>query len=158
MTPAGLLCVVGVGRPVGDDAVGWEVVRQLRASVGPTPGVQFHLLDGGQLLLDVLDGAGALWLVDAVQSGAAPGALHRFAWPDACLDGLRAGSTHDLRPAQALQLAAALGMLPAEVTVFGVEIGSLDPGAGLSAAAAAAVPALARRMADEMQPWLRPME
>jgi len=144
------LRVVGVGSPHGDDAVGWAVVRGLREQFAMVDGIHWHLLGGGQGLLDVLDGRGTLWLVDALVSGCAAGLVRRFDWPDARVELLRPGSTHDLRPAEALNLAAALSLLPFRVVLFGIEIGSVGPDEELSPAVSAAVPELIRRMADEL--------
>jgi len=135
--------VVGVGSPLGDDALAWEVVRKLRERLEAShPGIEFHAVEGGQRALDALDGRGTLFLVDAVAGGGTPGSIHHFDWPDQRVEALRPGSTHHLRPAEALRLAAALGILPPRVKVFGIEAESFDPGSALSPSVAAAVPEL----------------
>lgn len=142
--------VVGCGSPVGDDALAWEVVRQLRAAVGTRPGLELHSVEGGQRLLDLLDGQGALLLVDGLAPQGKPGTIQRFVWPDRRVEVLRPGTTHHLRPPEALHLAATLGLLPARVVIFGIEVESLAPQGGLSAAVAAAVPELVRRIVQEL--------
>ena len=142
--------LVGVGSPHGDDAVGWEVVRCLRKRSGGLPGVEFFEVDGGQCLLDLLDGRGTLILIDALAGGGPPGTIRRFDWPDSGLDVMAPGSTHALRPAEALQLAAALGLLPPRVVIYGLEMAGQKPGDSLSAIAAAAVPEAARRIEEEL--------
>jgi len=144
------LRIIGVGSPHGDDAVGWAVVRRLRADFGTSPEIEWHLLEGGQQLLDVMDGRGTLWLVDAVSSGRPAGTIECFTWPDPRVDILRAGSTHDLRPTEALRLAAVLGLLPPQVMLFGIEIGRLDPDGGLCPEVAAALPQLVQQLALEL--------
>jgi hydrogenase maturation protease len=150
VTGPGPIRVAGVGSPLGDDAVGWEVVRALRTRVGDQPGVELHELGGGHGLLDVLDSRGTLILVDAVMTGLRPGTIHRFAWPDPRVECLRPGSTHDLTPAAALRLGEALGVLPPRVVVYGIGIGQLNAHANLSPAVAAAAAGLADRIAADL--------
>jgi len=143
--------VVGVGSPLGDDALAWEVVRKLREHLEAShPGIEFHAVEGGQRVLDVIDARGTLFLVDAVAAGRTPGTIHRFEWPDPCVEALRPGSTHHLRPAEALRLAAALGTLPPRVIIFGIEAERFDPRLALSPSVAAAVPELVGRIMQEL--------
>jgi hydrogenase maturation protease len=68
--------VLGVGNPWRrDDGAGLAVARLLAG----TPGVEVLEREGEPAsLIDAWDGADALWLVDAVSSGAVPGTLHRI--------------------------------------------------------------------------------
>jgi len=141
--------IVGVGSPNGDDAVAWDVIKEaLEAGCGAD--AELHAVEGGQRLLEVLDGRGSLLLIDAVAPAGTPGAVRRFTWPDARLETLRPGSTHDMRPGEALALAATLGLLPGRVVVWGVEGACFEPGADLTPAVAAAVPAVARAVREEL--------
>jgi hydrogenase maturation protease len=142
--------VIGCGSPQGDDAVAWEVIRRLRGDERLLHGAELRTVDGGHQLLDVLDGRGTLVLVDAVSSGGVPGTIHRFEWPDDRLETLRPGTTHDMRPAEALALAETLGMLPPRVVVFGIEAASVEPALGLSHAVAAAIPGVVDRILEEL--------
>jgi hydrogenase maturation protease len=142
--------VVGVGSPLGDDALAWEVVRILRERPALQPGTEVYLVEGGQRLLDVLDGRGTLLLVDAVASDMKPGSIHRFEWPDQRIEALRPGSTHDLRPAEALRLAEVLGIAPSRVIVFGMEMENFGPLPGLSQSVMAALPDLVGRLMQEL--------
>jgi hydrogenase maturation protease len=145
------LRVVGVGSPLGDDALAWEVIHKLREWPGLSPDIEMYLVEGGQRLLDVLDGCGTLLLVDAMSAGTRPGTIHRFEWPDGRVEALRPGSTHDLRPAEALRLAAALGIAPPHTVVFAMEVESLDPQPRLSYPVTAAVPTLLRQLVEELE-------
>jgi hydrogenase maturation protease len=99
--------------------------------------------DDGFALLDALAGVEAAILIDAVQSGAAPGTVHRFdAAAQALPPTLLRCSTHALGVAEAVELARALGQLPARLAVYGVEGADFDIGDGLSAPDAAAAVAL----------------
>jgi hydrogenase maturation protease len=142
--------VVGVGSPYGDDALAWELVRRLESQVDGQTGPEFHVVAGGQRLLDVLDGRGSLILVDALAPAGAPGTIYRFEWPDPRIIRLRPGSTHDLGPAEALQLADTLGLLPSKVVIFGLEGVHLEPGTDVSPAVATSMPELVRRVVSEL--------
>jgi hydrogenase maturation protease len=115
------------------------------------PEVELYVVEGGQRILDLLDGRGSLLLVDAVGASTSPGTIHRFEWPDQRVEALRSGSTHDLRPAEALRLAAALGIAPPRVVVFGIEAETIDPQPGLSQSVMVAVPELVRRLVKELE-------
>lgn len=142
--------IVGVGSPMGDDALAWEVIAHLEAELKQQAAVEFHRVAGGQRLLDLLDGQGSLLLVDALEPCRQPGSIHRFDWPDARLEALRPGSTHHLRPAEALELAAAIRTLPPKVVIYAVEAACLEPQHGLNDCVRAALPELTQRIVAEM--------
>jgi len=137
--------VVGIGSPCGDDALAWEVVRQLQQREWPY-GIEFHALQGGQRLLEILDSRGSLVLIDALGPARNPGGIRRFDWPDPRVEILRPGSTHHLRPAEALQLAATLGLLPTRVEIWAIEGECFEPGLGLASKVLAAVPELVQQI------------
>jgi hydrogenase maturation protease len=143
--------VVGVGSPWGDDAVAWEVVRKLQREKAWSSEIEFHAVEGGQRLLDILDGRGTLLLVDALATQLAPGTIQRLEWPDPRLEALRPGTTHHLRPAEALWLAATLGLLPPRVVIWAIAGECFDPQADLSPAVADAVPGLAQRIMADLE-------
>ncbi len=135
--------IVGIGQPAaGDDGVGREVARRLRAE-----GVPAREVADGAGLLGVLDGLeGRLVVVDAAVGVGPPGTVV-VARPDE-LAAARPVSSHGLSVAEALALAAALRGAPLDVRLVAVAI---DPpeagapvGAGLSEPVAKAVPVAAR--------------
>ena len=147
--PADDRLVIGIGRDGrGDDAVGLEVVRRLRA-LGAAPCV---LSDGEPArLLDLFARASHVWVVDAVRSGAPVGSLHRFVGTE--MPALRpAGttSTHGLSLGEAVALAQALDRLPPALVVHGIEAGPVVLGDGLSPSVARAIPALVSRVVAEL--------
>ncbi len=144
------MIVIGIGNLWRrDDGAGLAVARLLAR----TPGVDVLEREGEPAsLIDAWDGADALWLVDAVSSGAAPGTVHRIeaAEQELPADLFRA-STHHLGLADAVELARALGRLPARTVFFGVEGASFDAGEGLSAEVAAAATRVAEQIRKEVE-------
>ena len=142
--------VVGVGnRWRRDDAAGLLVAQRLRGAVAAE--VVEH--EGEPTaLLDVWDGADALWLVDAVSSGAAPGTVHRL---DASTEPLQSAlfraSSHLVGLGEAVELARALGRLPARVVFYGIEGESFDAGQGLTTDVAGAVECVAQTVQEEVE-------
>jgi hydrogenase maturation protease len=147
--------ILGIGSPSGDDQAGWLTVDALLAS-----GVQ----RSGERVIDKLDRPGAnlipllentSWviLVDAMQGGGPAGRIQRFGrkdWPDYC----RGLSSHGLGVLDALSLAQALGSLPARLDLYGIEIGSAEPGDEAGECVQAAAQQLARRIALDLDSGL----
>ena len=125
-----LTLVVGVGNPWrGDDAAGLELARRIAGT-----GVEVRTVEGDASgLLEAWAGHEHVALVDAAAPAASPGALHTFRADHEPLPaaGLRS-STHAFGVADAIELARALGRLPARVDVYAVEGAEFAVGAGLS--------------------------
>ena len=142
-----LTLVVGVGNAWrGDDAAGLELARRIAAA---RPGLEVRTVDGDASgLLEAWAGHEHVALVDAAAPATRPGALHTFRADREPLPaaGLRS-STHAFGVADAIELARALGRLPARVDVYAVEGAEFAVGAGLSAPVARTVDALARALA-----------
>jgi hydrogenase maturation protease len=114
--------VIGVGNEFrGDDVAGLIVARRIRELVGSHTSVVEQSGEGGALI-ESMRGVRRLLLIDATQSGAAAGAVRRF---DACAEPLPVGlfhySTHAFSVAEAVETARALGQLPPELIVYGIE-------------------------------------
>ena len=88
----------------------------------------------GTALVDLLDGAETVILIDAVRSGALPGTIHEFPIDELDRCAARFVSSHDLGVAAAIQLARKLGRAPFVGKVIGIEIapGSTAQICGLS--------------------------
>jgi len=136
---------------MGDDAVGPVVLDRLAGRVKETI-VLVESVGDATHLLDTWRDTRLAVVVDAVVSGCVPGTVHR-------IDGLaglpaswRSASTHLVGVAEAIELARAIGVLPDELVVYGIEIGEVEPGVTLSqeveAAADRAVEALAIELKD----------
>ena len=148
--------VLGIGNEwATDDGVGPQVVRRVQQSWAvrgrnATREVGFVVMARPDLsLLEHLTGVHRLIVVDAVVSGAAPGTLHRQVWRPGATEsrGVERASSHGFGVAELLQMAAALGKLPRLVELWGIEIASTEPGAGLTPTVA--------RAADEIAAQLR---
>jgi hydrogenase maturation protease len=107
-------------------------------------------------LIDAWEGADSLWLVDAISSGAEAGSVHRLDASDRELPaGLFSTSTHHVGLAEAVELARALGRLPRQVVVYGVEGGSFAVGEELTPAVAHAVDQVANAVREEVSECTR---
>jgi hydrogenase maturation protease len=143
--------VIGVGnRWRSDDAAGLEVIARLR---GTLPGGVEVLEREGEptALIDAWAASDAVWLIDAVSSGAAAGTLHRVDLGEQALPAaMFRASTHHFGLAEAVELARAVGKLPPKMVVFGIEAERLDLGEGLSPAVADAVDRAAAAVREEV--------
>jgi hydrogenase maturation protease len=144
--------VVGVGNEArSDDGAGIAVARQVARSA-TAGGIEVHEEHGEPVgLIDRWQGFAAALIVDVMRSGAAAGTVRRFEATRGPLPGAlrRAGSTHAIALAEAIELARALDRLPPRVVVFAVEGRRFDAGTGLSGPVAAAVPTVAGAVLDE---------
>ena len=119
---------MGIGNGMaGDDALGAWAINHF--DTNQSGGVE--VIDAGLSgwnLLDLMDGAKAVILVDAILSAQAPGTIHRLEIPRD-LNRLKKqewssnlSSTHSFGLAETLILGETLGLLPSTVIVFGIEI------------------------------------
>ncbi len=150
--------IVGFGNPLrGDDGVGLAVLRLLESAVLPDGVRCADVGIGGVALVHELQaGWDRLVIIDAVQRGGAPGTIYVLSprLPD--LDAMAPQERNDLlvdahmaEPYSALVLAGALGVLPPEIHVVGVEAPETEElSLELSAAVARAVPLAARRVRE----------
>lgn len=125
--------IIGLGNEFrGDDAVGLLAARRLQGVLGDRAEVVEADVAGVELL-EVMKGAGAVLLIDAVRSGQAPGTLHRLdASAGPIAPALFPRSTHAVGVAEVLELARTLGVLPTKVIVYGIEAGDTEVGHPLS--------------------------
>jgi hydrogenase maturation protease len=102
-------------------------------------------------LISEWEPADEVWLVDAVSSGAAPG----HGAPDR-RRGARAAGNHlprldpPPRRARGVEIARALGRLPAQLVVYGIEGADFAAGRGLSRAVAAAADRVVEAVREEV--------
>jgi hydrogenase maturation protease len=102
--------IIGVGTPYGDDRAGLAIAARLMEA--PASGSEVVITERpGVELLDLLCGADAVIVLDAVRSGAAPGKIHDLALEE-LPEADRACSSHGIGVADTLALAEALGCRP----------------------------------------------
>lgn len=144
--------IIGLGNEFrSDDGVGRVVARCLRDVA--LAGVAVREESGeGAALLEAWKEFAAVILVDAVQSGAAPGTIHRF---DASRVPVPSRffnySTHAFSVAEAVELARALQQLPPQTILYGVEGRNFAAGESLSPEVAAVLDELLDRVRHEIQ-------
>lgn len=132
--------IIGVGNDFrGDDCAGLEVARRLRALNLPGVVITEHAGEGAALM-ETWRAASRVILIDAAQSGAAPGTVHRL---DASTQAIPAAffsySTHAFSVAEAVEMARALGELPPNLIIYGIEGTRFALGEALSPAVEAAI-------------------
>jgi hydrogenase maturation protease len=121
--------VIGIGNSLfGDDGAGIHVIETLREA-GLPEGVE--LVDGGTLsftLLDFVEEADRLIVVDAAELHAEPGTVEVFhdAAMDAFLTSSKRPSVHEVNLLDVLVAARIRGRLPAKRTLVGIQPLSLD--------------------------------
>ena len=131
--------ILGIGQSLrGDDGAGlaavrrWQALYHVQASY---PNLSVVLVElPGLALLDYLDGAQQVLLVDAVRSGMAPGSVIMVKEADLVEFGPGSGSVHGWGVAETLALGRQLQpeKMPAIVDILGIEAGEMDLGDQLS--------------------------
>ncbi|HTP01148.1 MAG TPA: hydrogenase maturation protease [Anaerolineales bacterium] len=150
------LIVVGIGQTLrGDDAAGVEAVHRWQSEYPKTVGrpdirVEFSELPG-LALLDLLEGFDAALLVDAVQSGAEAGTIHRLSLDDLAAFGTETKSAHGWGAAETLQLGVQLGLPVAGIRLrlIGIETAQVELGKPMSAEVEKALAAAAQAVEED---------
>ena len=147
----GIIKVIGIGQSLrGDDAAGLSAVR-LWVDTYPAqvshPHVHVELVElPGVALLNLLEDTRFAILVDAVQSGATPGTIHRLKEDQLESFAHGSASAHGWGVAETLSLGRQLApaSLPVELIVIGIEAGCLALGESLSPEVGSSLPEVAR--------------
>jgi len=143
--------VVGIGNPDrGDDAVGRLVAHTLRVRAP----VDVRVVEqGGEAtaLLAELQSVQQAWLIDAAQSGASPGTIHRIDCSVAA-PAIPPGtvSSHGFSLAEALGMARALNVLPPRCIVYAIEAADFTFGAAPARAVTRAAQDVVERILAEI--------
>jgi hydrogenase maturation protease len=139
------ILVLGLGNPIlGDDGIGWEVVRQLSETVHD-PEIEFDQVAlGGISLMERMVGYQRVIIIDAMTTGQfETGSVHVFSHSllPKPLSGHLA-SAHDASLQEALQLAAEIGAeVPEDIQIVAIETSHVyDFSEELSEAALIAIP------------------
>jgi hydrogenase maturation protease len=151
----GRTLVLGLGNPImGDDGLGLAVLERLRTGWRLPPEVE--IVDGGtwgMKLLPLIEDAGRVLLLDAINAEAEPGApleLDRSALPAYFSHKL---SPHQIDLREVLALAQLRGTLPPEVVAIGAQPARLELSADLSPLVAEQVDAIAELAVARLEHW-----
>lgn len=149
------IAILGLGNLLlTDDGVGVHAVRRLADSGRVPHGIE--VIEGGTMGLDLLpriEGLSHLLAIDAVEFGAPPGTLFRFANED--LATVPTGkSVHLLGFSDLLGALRLLGCGPREVVLLGLQPESTVWGVTLSPKVAAALDDLLEAALSEVARWL----
>ena len=150
------LVVAGFGNETaGDDSVGVEVVRRLRAQGTCNCRLKASFQPGTELL-DIFDDSDVILIVDAVASGATAGSLHLLSLPSDKVKArsLEAVSGHGWGLLEVLNLARALGRRLPKIILLGIELESAVPGTLRSAAVNQAIDKVVEHFPG-LESWLK---
>jgi hydrogenase maturation protease len=143
------ILVLGLGNDIlTDDAIGLNVVRQLRESLADDDRIDVReTMEMGLALLDFIVGYRAVLIVDSIQTGQSPaGTIHEV--DAAGLKQLTGRTPHFLGVGETLALGRQLGLaMPEEVRILAVEVE--DPftlGTEMTPALQCAIPAVLVRV------------
>jgi len=144
--------VIGIGNPLrGDDGVGPEVIARIDSGFRPDGVETIDAGEAGLGLVGLMEDASRVVLVDAAEMGLPPGEFRVFGLDEVLLSEDTSGcSIHSARAGTAVKMASALGCLPDEVTVVGVQPREMGWGTGLSPEVASAVPRVVKAVLDNL--------
>ncbi|MGP0628909.1 hydrogenase maturation protease [Nitrospina sp. 32_T5] len=157
MTDSPPILVLGIGNLWrGDDAAGRHAAQRLAKQIS-SPAVTVREVEGeGAAVMEALEAPDAAVLIDAVESGATPGTVHRW---DVSAESMNARflrcSTHNFSVHDAVEMARALGKLPPRVVVFGIEGKAFSPGQGMSPEVEASLDELAAQVLDQVHTLMK---
>ncbi|HKH98251.1 MAG TPA: hydrogenase maturation protease [Candidatus Sulfotelmatobacter sp.] len=142
------MLIIGCGnRQRGDDAAGVLAAERLRAL-----GIAAETCSGeSSELIEAWAGAGDVIVIDAVVTGAPAGTVHVWEGRELPAFATSRGSTHGLGVAEALRLAHALGRLPTEVRVYGIEGMRFEMGCSISPEAERGVEDVVARIVRQVE-------
>lgn len=156
------IVLVGLGQSLrSDDAFGliavqlWQEKFPLSAK-HPSIRVEISQLPG-LALIDLISGADAAIIVDAVNSGSPPGTIHIATLNELSAFAEGSSTAHGWGVAETLALGLKLSpeSLPAEIFLIGVEGESFDPGEGLSTIVAGKLPTIADLIEAKIQDFIK---
>ncbi|MDZ4164509.1 MAG: hydrogenase maturation protease [Smithellaceae bacterium] len=154
------LFVVGVGNLLlKDEGVGIHVVRRLREDPRPLP-PEVSLIEAGLPgvgLLELLEKADGMVLIDAARMNKAPGTVIRFS-PEELMDKPQGASfsSHDLKLPEVFALARSLSLMPRSVAIIGIEPGEISWGMELTPEVASSLPRVIELVNNELSSWCLP--
>ncbi|MFW2571387.1 hydrogenase maturation protease [Legionella sp. 29fVS95] len=154
------LLILGIGSPFGDDRLGWEVVQGLQQKKAlqdySTEQLQFMACDRpGLNLLDWMQQAKTVFLIDAVRTGAKVGSLLYLENEEIkTINPIQ--STHEFGLANTIEMGKILNLLPKKLVLYGIEVNELKFQFEITEPIRAAIDALITRIEKDIAIYLRP--
>jgi len=144
--------ILGLGNPLlGDEGVGVRVAEELKGLELPDGVAVAEGGTAGLGLVGLMEGYQKVIIVDAADMGHPPGRVVRFTPLEARLKTVEIPlSLHQLGLGEALALAKALEVAPAELVIIGIQPRRVEMGAGLSSEVEGAIPQIIRIILDEL--------
>jgi hydrogenase maturation protease len=150
--------VLGIGNPLcGDDGVGIRVLELLKERDLPE---DIQLLDAGTPGFELVSllqewaqaGGGQVTIIDAVSMGEIPGVWRRFTPEEVRMFASDEHlSLHQFDLAGGLALADAVGILPEQIVIYGIEPACTDWMLGLSPEVSSGMPELVNNILSELE-------
>ena len=118
--------IIGVGSPFGDDNVAEQVIENLmqaQSSGELSSHIDIKYFDRpGYALLELIQDYSNVKLIDAMVSDKPIGFIHRYDSLSAFQQAKNTLSSHNMGVAEVLALGEVLGILPEQITFYGIEI------------------------------------
>lgn len=147
--------VLGLGNILlSDEGLGVRVVQRLQERYRLSPEIQ--VMDGGTLGLDLLpylEGVDHLLVIDALEMGEEPGTMARLVGEEVPASLSVKISPHQMGLADLLAAARLQDSYPQEITLLGMQPGSIDTGLDLSPSVEAQVDRLIDEVLMELDSW-----
>ncbi len=146
--------VIGVGSPWGDDQIGWLAAEALKEFYDPQLVEVLTVDRPGPMLIEHMAGAKSVLLLDAVQGSGSSGRIHCLGGAELMCLARPQLLSHGMGVAEAVALAAVLGMLPKQVCLIGVELEKTQPGCSVSGGVQETLPAFVEAGRGKIDEWL----
>jgi hydrogenase maturation protease len=150
--PSNKTVVIGAGNEFrGDDGAGQLAATRLRERLSGTVRV-LSLPGQATELMAAWEGCDRAFIIDAVCSGAKAGTVHRLDAAQRPLPReLFRFSTHGFGVMEAIELCRALGSLPSNVTIYGIEGANFAAGTEVTPPVAEAIDVVVDRVVQDVE-------
>ncbi|NPA40104.1 MAG: HyaD/HybD family hydrogenase maturation endopeptidase [Thermodesulfobacteria bacterium] len=147
--------VLGIGNILlNDEGIGVVVLQELQKRFYFDESVE--LVDGGTgglLLLQFIEEAEKLLVIDAITCGGKPGTIYKFNAKEIPEEVVEKISMHEVSFIDILNLCKIRNKLPSEVVIIGVEPKSLEMEGRLSKEVKAKIPELIDEVISQLKEW-----
>ena len=150
--PRALIICIG-NYLLGDDGIGVHVAQKLSGIELPE---EVEVIEAGTSLFflsPLLEEAGHLLFVDAVEKGGTPGSIHLLDAGEISSAGAKKATVHELGLSDTLDVIKLKGQPLPEMLMIGVEPEKTDVGTELSSPVENAIPAVVQKIKDILNNW-----